>query len=68
MKISTIPPDVVPYMISDTVMDTARLKEFLGSKYEDVIRYLVAEAFQECFRAQEPAPVVSSELPVKTHS
>jgi nucleoside-diphosphate-sugar epimerase len=68
MKISTIPPDVVPYMISDTVMDTARLKEFLGSKYEDVIRYPVAEAFQECFRAHEPAPVVSSELPVKTHS
>ncbi len=66
-RISTIPPDVVPYMTSDTVMDTSRLKEFLGSKYEDVIRYPVAEAFQDCFRSQEPAPVVSS-LTAKSHS
>jgi UDP-glucose 4-epimerase len=55
MKISTIPPDVAPYMISDTVMDTSRLQEFLGSAYGTVLRYSVADAFAECFRQEEAA-------------
>ena len=50
MRISTIPPDVMPYMLSDTVMDTARLQEFLGAEYKNVIKYPVAEAFAECFK------------------
>lgn len=56
--ISTIPPDVAPYMTSDTVMDTSRLKEFLGAEYKDVIRYATAEAFAECFK-QEAAVAVA---------
>jgi nucleoside-diphosphate-sugar epimerase len=52
MRISTIPPDVVPYMLSDTVMDTTRLQEFLGAEYKNVIKYPVAEAFAECFKKQ----------------
>jgi len=51
-KISTIPPDVVPYMTSSTVMNTARLQEFLGPEYKNVIRYSVADAFAECFQPQ----------------
>ena len=54
MKISTIPPDVAPYMTSDTVMDTSRLEQFLGAEYGNVIRYTVAEAFRECFKKDEP--------------
>ena len=50
LRISTIPPDVVPYMTSSTVMDTARLQEFLGSEYKNVIKYPIAEAFAECFK------------------
>lgn len=50
MRISTIPPDVMPYMLSDTVMDTTRLQEFLGAEYKNVIKYPVAEAFAECFK------------------
>ena len=50
MKVSTIPPDVVPYMTSETVMDTSRLGSFLGDEYKNVIRYPVAEAFAECFK------------------
>ena len=50
--ISTIPPDVAPYMTSDTVMDTSRLKEFLGAEYNSVIRYATAEAFAECFKQE----------------
>ncbi len=50
LKISTIPPDVVPYMTSDTMMDTTRLAEFLGAEYKNVVRYPVTEAFGECFK------------------
>jgi nucleoside-diphosphate-sugar epimerase len=55
LRISTIPPDVAPYMTSDTVMDTTRLQEFLGAEYKNVIRYPVAEAFTECFKKEEKA-------------
>ena len=51
MKISTIPPDIVPYMTSSTVMNTLRLAEFTGIEYKNVIRYSIAEAFAECFKA-----------------
>lgn len=50
MRISTIPPDVAPYMLSDSVMDTTRLQEFLGSEYKTVIQYPIAEAFADCFK------------------
>ena len=49
-KISTIPPDVAPYMTSDTLMDTSRLQAFLGAEYRNVIRYPIADAFAECFK------------------
>ncbi len=54
-KISTIPPDVVSYLTSDSVMDTSRLEEFLGTEYKNVIRYPVADAFQECFKQETVA-------------
>jgi nucleoside-diphosphate-sugar epimerase len=55
LRISTIPPDVAPYMTSDTVMDTVHLQEFLGAEYKNVVRYPVAEAFTECFKKEEKA-------------
>jgi nucleoside-diphosphate-sugar epimerase len=55
LRISTIPPDVAPYITSDTLMDTARLQQFLGAEYLNVIRYPVAEAFAECFKKEENA-------------
>jgi nucleoside-diphosphate-sugar epimerase len=55
LRISTIPPDVAPYMTSDTVMSTTHLQEFLGAEYKNVIRYPVAEAFAECFKKEEKA-------------
>src|SRR5216684_2644596 len=54
-KISTIPPDVAPYMTSEIMMDTARLAEFLGVEYRNVIRYPIAEAFAECFKKESAA-------------
>jgi len=53
IKLSTIPPDVAPYMTSDTVMDTSRLAEFLGSEHAAVLRLSMADAFAECFRHKE---------------
>jgi len=53
IKLSTIPPDVAPYMTSDTVMDTSRLAEFLGSEQSAVLRFPMADAFAECFRHEE---------------
>jgi nucleoside-diphosphate-sugar epimerase len=49
-KISAIPPDAVPYMTGQYIMNTDRLRNFLGSDYEKVIRYTVADAFADSFR------------------
>ena len=48
-KISAIPPDVVPYITGEMMMDTNRLAEFLGIEYRNVIQYSVADAFGESF-------------------
>ena len=55
MDISAIPPDAVPYMSGQYIMNTDRLKQFLGDEYEKVIRYTVADAFLDSFKP--PAPV-----------
>jgi nucleoside-diphosphate-sugar epimerase len=48
-RISTLPPDIVPYLVSPPLMDTSRLEAFLGSQHKNVIRYPMAEAFAESF-------------------
>ena len=50
-EISAVPPDAAPYMMSEYVMDTSRLKKFLGPEYEDVIRYTSEQAYQDSFVA-----------------
>jgi hypothetical protein len=35
-KISAIPPDAVPYMTGEYIMNTDRLRRFLGPEYEHV--------------------------------
>jgi nucleoside-diphosphate-sugar epimerase len=49
-KISAIPPEAVPYMTGEYIMNTERLKKFLGPEYEQVIRYTIADAFADSFR------------------
>ncbi|HVH88168.1 MAG TPA: NAD-dependent epimerase/dehydratase family protein [Terriglobales bacterium] len=39
MGVTSIPPDSFPYLIGSYLMDTSRLQNFLGSDYEEVIRY-----------------------------
>ncbi len=49
-KISAIPPDAVPYMTGQYIMNTDRLRTFLGDSYERVIRHTIADAFADSFR------------------
>jgi len=51
-QISAIPPEALPYMTSEYIMNTDRLRKFLGAMYEDVIRYTVADAFADSFKTQ----------------
>jgi nucleoside-diphosphate-sugar epimerase len=49
-KISAIPPQALPYMTGEYIMNTDRLRRFLGPEYEHVIRYTVTDAFADSFR------------------
>jgi nucleoside-diphosphate-sugar epimerase len=48
-QISAIPPEALPYMTGEYIMNTDRLRRFLGPEYEDVIRYTIADAFADTF-------------------
>jgi hypothetical protein len=48
-QISAIPPDALPYMTSEYIMSTDRLRKFLGAEYETVLRYTIADAFADSF-------------------
>ncbi len=48
-KISAIPPQAMPYMTGEYIMNTDRLRRFLGPEYEHVIRYTIADAFADSF-------------------
>jgi nucleoside-diphosphate-sugar epimerase len=49
-KISAIPPDAVPYMTGQYIMNTDRLKKFLGDDYARVIEKTNTEAFADSFQ------------------
>ena len=50
LGIVSIPPEAAPYMTGEYIMNTDRLRNFLGENYEDVIRYTIADAFADCFK------------------
>jgi nucleoside-diphosphate-sugar epimerase len=47
--ISAIPPEALPYMTGEYTMNTDRLKQFLGSDYEKVMRYTIVDAYNDSF-------------------
>jgi nucleoside-diphosphate-sugar epimerase len=49
LGISAIPPQALPYMTGEYIMNTDRLQKFLGKDYEEVIRYTVADAYADSF-------------------
>ena len=52
LGISAIPPEAVPYMTGEYIMNTDRLRKFLGADYEDVIRHTNVDAFMDSFAPQ----------------
>lgn len=48
-QISAIPPEALPYMTGQYIMNTDRLRRFLGPEYEHVIRYTISDAFADSF-------------------
>lgn len=56
-KISAIPPQAMPYMTGEYIMNTDRLRRFLGPEYEHVIRYSIHDAFADSVRtSRAPSP------------
>lgn len=51
LGISATPPQAAPYITGEYLMNTQRLREFLGADYEKVIRYTTEEAFEDSFTA-----------------
>lgn len=49
LRISSIPPAALPYMIGSYTMDTSRLRQFLGGEYEQVIQYSIEDALRDSF-------------------
>jgi nucleoside-diphosphate-sugar epimerase len=52
-QVSAIPPEALPYMTGEYIMNVDRLRMFLGGQYENVLRYTIAEAFADSFKATE---------------
>jgi len=49
-QISAIPPEALPYMTGEYIMNTDRLRAFLGGEYEHVMRYTIEDAFADSFK------------------
>jgi nucleoside-diphosphate-sugar epimerase len=60
LGISSVPPDALPYMIGNYLMDTSRLRAFLGRDYPEVIRYTTEEALADSFRARTVPSLTTS--------
>jgi len=51
-QISAIPPEALPYMTGEYIMNTDRLRRFLGPEYEDVMHYTIADAFADSVKPE----------------
>jgi nucleoside-diphosphate-sugar epimerase len=49
LGISGFPPEAFPYLTGSYVMDTSRLREFLGDDYERVMQHTNADALADSF-------------------
>lgn len=62
LKISTVPPQALPYMIGSYIMNTNKLKSFLGTHYEEVIQFTIEEALKDCFVTERTSTSASASL------
>jgi len=58
--ISAIPPEAMPYMTGEYLMNTDRLRKFLGEDYEQVIRYTIADAFADSFASSSSSSTAAA--------
>jgi hypothetical protein len=49
-QISAIPPEALPYMTGEYIMNTDRLRAFLAGEYEHVMRNTIEDAFADSFK------------------
>lgn len=49
LGVSDIPPEALPYLLGSSIMDTARLRVFLGEHYRAVIEHTCEQALAESF-------------------
>ena len=54
-QVSAIPPEALPYMTGEYIMNTERLRNFLGGQYEKVMQYTIADAFADSFQPAQSA-------------
>jgi nucleoside-diphosphate-sugar epimerase len=54
LGISDVPPEALPYLIGNYLMDTGRLRAFLGSEYEHLIRHTIEDALADSFATVAP--------------
>jgi len=52
-QVSAIPPEALPYMSGEYIMNVDRLRMFLGGQYENVLRYTITDAFADSFKTAE---------------
>ncbi|MGH9512301.1 MAG: NAD-dependent epimerase/dehydratase family protein [Terriglobales bacterium] len=57
--VSEFPPEAVDYLFDGPIINTGRLRDFLGPYYEDVIRYTISEAFADSFAVPSPVKAES---------
>jgi nucleoside-diphosphate-sugar epimerase len=55
LGVSSVPHQAAPYLYGSCTADTNKLKQFLGSEYDSVIRYSVATALQDSFKDEQDA-------------
>jgi nucleoside-diphosphate-sugar epimerase len=54
-QISAIPPEALPYMSGEYIMNTTRLQQFLGMDYHRIMQHTIADAFADSFKSTEVA-------------
>jgi nucleoside-diphosphate-sugar epimerase len=54
LGISGIPPAALPYLLGSSVMDTTRLRIFLGEHYRTIMQHTCEEALVASFKAPQP--------------
>lgn len=61
LGVSSVPAAALPYLTGTYLMETQRLREFLGKDYENVIRHTCEEALADCFKHESAATAQAME-------